>query len=124
MAAVCALLAGFMALNGRDASMVRRANEAGAAGRFDDAVRHAERVNRAPADLRALLVIARAHTAAGRGAQADRAWAAVARRDPNNWVVHCEWARALGVVRADPDRIARIYRRARDLNPRLPRPPG
>ena len=122
IATVCALVGGFLALNGRDASTVRRANEAGAAGRFDEAVRHAERVRRAPADLRALLAIARAHTAAGRPAQADRAWAAAARRDPNNWIVHYEWARALGLFRADPARIARTYRRARDLNPRLPAP--
>lgn len=99
---------------------MRKANEHGAAGRFDAAVREAARVDRAPTDLRALTVIARAQTAAGNLEAADRAWAQVARRDPNNWRVHYEWARALGILRGSPAKTTRIYRRALELNPRLP----
>jgi tetratricopeptide (TPR) repeat protein len=114
------VLAIFLALNGRDASLVRDANQAGRAGRFDEAVKTAARVTRAPADTRALLAEARAQTAARRLAPADAAWAAVARRDPNNWRVHYEWARALGSLGGDRAKAARVYARARELNPRLP----
>jgi Flp pilus assembly protein TadD len=120
VAVVCALLAIFLALNGRDASLVRDANREGRAGRFDVALQTAGKVHRAPADLRALLATARAHTAARRLGPADAAWAAVARRDPNNWRVHFEWARALGSLGGDRDKAARVYARARQLNPRLP----
>jgi tetratricopeptide (TPR) repeat protein len=120
VAVVCALLAIFLALNGRDASLVRDANDAGRAGRFDEVVSTADRVHRAPADLRALVAKARAHTGAGRLGQADAAWAAVARRDPNNWEVHYEWARALIFLGGDREKAAAIYDRARELNPQLP----
>jgi tetratricopeptide (TPR) repeat protein len=120
VAVVCALLAMFLALNGRDASLVRDANREGRAGRLDAALQTAGKVHRAPADLRALLATARAHTAAGRLPQADAAWAAVARRDPNNWRVHFEWARALGALDGDEAKAVRVYDRARELNPRLP----
>jgi len=119
-AVVCALVAIFLAVNARDASVLRQANEHGAAGRFGDAVAAAGRVRRAPADARALVAAARARTAAGELLAADRAWAAAARRDPNRWQVHFEWARALGVLRGDPAAAQRHYRRARALNPLLP----
>ena len=122
MAGVCALLSIFLALNGRDASLVRDANAAGAAGRFDEAVATAARVRRTPADTRALVAIARAHTAAARLAAADRAWAAAARRDPNNWRVHYEWARAVAILGGSADRRDAIYERAVELNPRLAGP--
>lgn len=120
VAVVCALLAIFLALNGRDASLVREANESGRAARFDEAITTADRVRRAPADLRALVAKARAHTAAGRLREADRGWAAVARRDPNNWEIHYEWARALIILDGDREKASAIYERARELNPQLP----
>ena len=98
---------------------MRKANEHGAAGRFDAAVREAARVDRAPTDLRALTVIARAQTAAGNLEAADRAWAQVARRDPNNWRVHYEWARAVAILGGPPERRDAAFARAVELNPRL-----
>lgn len=122
VAGVCALLAIFLALNGRDASLVRDANDAGRAGRFDEAIALAARVRRPPADLRALVATARAHTAARRLDAADAAWAAAARRDPNSWEVHYEWAHALFVLGAPRRRILEVYGRARELNPQLQPP--
>jgi tetratricopeptide (TPR) repeat protein len=110
----------FLGLNGRDASRVRDANDAGARGNYDAAVAIAGQVHRAPAEVGALLATARALTGARRLRQADTAWAAVARRDPNNWQVHLEWARALVGLGGDRAAAAAHYRRARQLNPRLP----
>jgi hypothetical protein len=121
-ALVCVLVAIFLALNGRDASVVRTANEQGAAAHYDQAIATAQRVHRSPADLHALEVVARANTAAQRLHAADLAWAALARRDPNNWEVHYDWARSLAILRGAPEDIALHYRRARELNPRLPAP--
>ena len=120
VAGVCALLAIFLGVNGRDASLVRDADDAGRAGRFDDTIAIAGRVRRAPADLRAMVATARAHTAAGRLRAADAAWAAVARRDPNSWEVQLEWARALAILGAPRTRVLEVYARARELNPQLP----
>ena len=115
---MCAAIALYLQLAAHDAGLVREANDLAAAGRLDEAVRTARQVDRAPADLRARLTEARAHVFAGRPAQASRAYAEVARRDPNNWLVQYEWARA--TFRIDlPGAIERL-RRARELNPRLP----
>ena len=124
VAVVCALLAIFLALNARDASLVRDANRLGREGHYDAAARTAERVHRAPADVRALLARARAHPAARRLAAADTAWAELARRDPNNWRVHFEWSRAIGSLGGDAAKAVRVYARARELNPRLPALPA
>ena len=124
ISAVCILLAIFLALNGRDAAHVRNADQAGREGRFDEAVQIAGRAQRSPAQARALVTIARAHTAAGRLEEADQAWAAAARRDPNNWRVHFEWARAIGILQGPADRREAAYARARELNPKLPPAPG
>ena len=99
---------------------MRDANELGAAGRYDAAIATARQVHRAPADAGALLVQARAQTAAGRLGAADAAWAAAARRDPNNWEIHFEWARAIASLQGDRAVALRHYARARELNPRLP----
>lgn len=119
---MCGLLAIYLGLGARDASEVRRANEAAARGDFEGALRAAGRVTRAPAKASALVVRARALTAAGRLHAADRAWAAAAGRSPNDWQLQYEWARALGRLGGDIGKALRIYARARELNPRLPPP--
>lgn len=117
MCASCALL---LQLGAHDAAQTARAGELAAAGRLDEAIATAREVDRAPSDLRARLLEARALAVAGRTAQADRAYAQVAARDPNNWLVHYEWARA--TFRHDLDASIERLRRAKELNPLLPVP--
>ena len=121
-ALVCGLLAIYLGLGARDAREVRRANDAAARGDLTTALREADRVTRAPARASALVVRARALTAAGRVRAADRAWAAAAGRSPNDWQLQYEWARALGTLGGDIGKALRVYGRARELNPRLPPP--
>jgi Flp pilus assembly protein TadD len=109
----------FLALGARDAALVREANEQGARGDYDSALATAAKVHRAPAELGALLASAHALTAARRWPEADTAWAAVARRDPNNWQVHLGWARAAATAGGDFAAARSHYQRARDLNPQL-----
>jgi tetratricopeptide (TPR) repeat protein len=116
------VLAIYLGLGARDATHVRRANEAGARGDLTAALREAGAVKRAPAEASALVVRARALTYAGRLRAADRAWAAAAARSPNDWQLQYEWARALGRLGGDIGKALRIYARARELNPRLPSP--
>jgi tetratricopeptide (TPR) repeat protein len=120
VALVCGMLAIFLAFNGRDAVSVRKANELGAAGQYAAAVAEAEKVHSAPAEGGALLAKARALTAAGHLHPADAAWAAVARRDPNNWQAHFQWAQAVSVLGGSRAAVRAHYARARELNPRLP----
>lgn len=99
---------------------MRRANELGAQGRYAEAAREAASVTRAPAEASALVARARALTGEGRLAAADAAWERAARRTPNDWQVHFEWATAVFVLGGDRARALRIYARARELNPFLP----
>lgn len=119
----CLCAAGYLGVEARDAKRVERGNELARAGDYAGALREAATVRGAPAEVRALLLEANALFAARRYRAASRAFAALAKRDPNNWVVHAEWARvlvALGRQRA----VRARYDRARQLNPNLPRPPG
>jgi predicted Zn-dependent protease len=118
--ALCVVIALYLALAAGDASHVRRANEAGRAGHLEEALREARAVRRGPARTSALLVQARALTEQGRLRAADAAWRAVARRDPNEWQVHLEWAQALVRLGGDRRAAVREYLRARALNPSLP----
>jgi tetratricopeptide (TPR) repeat protein len=120
-ALVCVVLAIYLGLAAADADHVRHANEAGARGDLGTALREAAQVTRAPATASALVVRARALTDGRRLAAADRAWTAAATRSPNDWQLQYEWARALGSLGGDIAKARRIYARARELNPRLPR---
>jgi Flp pilus assembly protein TadD len=117
---VCCVSAIFLGLDAHDASLVREANGQGARGDYDSALATAAKVHRAPAQLGAMLVTARTLSAQGRLPEADAAWAAVARRDPNNWHVHLEWARTIARLHGDGAAALSHYRRARELNPQLP----
>jgi tetratricopeptide (TPR) repeat protein len=119
-AVVCALVAIYLGLQARDAATVRDADRLARGGQWDRAIAGVRDVTRAPSDLRALVVRARSLTALQRRDAADAAWRRVARRDPNNWQVHYEWARAVGLLGGDPAAATRHYDRARELNPQLP----
>lgn len=123
VAALCAGLAGYLALSARDERTLREANRLGAAGEPAAALRKAAEVTRAPAGTRARLTEAYAALAANRPDVAVRAFAAAARRDRENWVVHRDWALAL--VRAGHvERGRRRMARAVALNPRMRVPYG
>jgi Flp pilus assembly protein TadD len=122
-AVVCLLGAVYLEVERRDQVRLKDANELGRKGNYLVAAREAERVSRAPADGRALLVRAYALAGARRDRQASDAFAAAARRDPNNWVIHRDWAlllQRLGNVR----RARAEMGRALGLNPRMQLPPG
>ena len=112
------MLALFLGLNARDASLLREANEHGAAKRYSEALTTSRRITRAPHDARAQVVQARALTLLGRVPEARKAWATAARRDPNNWQLQVEWGRLL-LFTGDLDGAQRRFDRARELNPRL-----
>lgn len=122
IAVLCVATAAYLQLAAQDAGRALDAERAARAGRFDEALDLARTVRRAPADLRARLTEARVLTAQGKGRRASDAYAAVARRDPNNWLVHWEWARQSAPLDL-PAAIERL-RRAKELNPLLPVQPG
>ena len=119
-ALLCLAAAVYLQQGAQAAGDAREATRAAREGRFEEAVRLAREVERAPADLRARLTEARALAAMRRLEAADAAYAAVARRDPNNWIVQLEWARATILIDFDAA-VARL-RRAHELNPRLVAP--
>jgi len=121
--AVCLLSALYLAANDRDADRVRDADRLGAAGDYAGALRVARDVSAPPQDARALVVQAYALHALGRRPQASRAFARAVARDPNNWVLHRDWA----VVLAQLGRRAQAgdeMSRALALNPRMSLPAG
>jgi Flp pilus assembly protein TadD len=120
---VCLLAATYFALERRDAERLRDANIAGAHGRFSQAVDASRAVKRAPAQARALLVEARAQRALGHRAAARRAFEQAARRDPNNWEIHRDWAILLSGL-GDRAGAGRQMSRALSLNPRMTLPAG
>lgn len=122
-ALVCAALAAYLAMAARDERTLQRANALGAQGDAVGALRLARSVERAPATTRAHLTAAYAALAAGRPAEAITEFAAAARRDPDDWVIHRDWALALAAT-GQRDRAARRMTRAAQLNPRLRVPPG
>lgn len=119
-AVLCAATAVYLQIGAGEADLARGAAEQAAAGRTERALETARKVDGAPADLRARLVEARSLVALGRTEQASRAYAEVARRDPNNWLVQYEWARA--TFEAEPEAALERLRRAKALNPLLPAP--
>ena len=122
-ALLCAVLAVYLVQSAADEDRLKRANERGAAGDLAGAIADARSVDRAPAAARARLTEAYALLEAGRTAEALKAFAAAARRDRDNWVVHRDWAIAL--VRAgEVERGKRRMARAAQLNPRLRVPLG
>jgi len=123
IAALCALTAIYLAQARNDAEVLREANQQGLAGRFDAAARTAHGLDRAPADARARLVEAHALEAARRPAAASDAYARAARRTPNDWVVHRDWAVLLNRLR-DHRAASREIGRALALNPRMALPAG
>jgi Flp pilus assembly protein TadD len=117
-AALCAATAGWLAYHERDEDRIRDANELGLSGRYDEAITTARPVTHAPSGGRAALVQAYAHEALGHHRLAIKAFEQAARRDPDNWQIRRDWARAL--LRSGDRRGAlRQYARARRLNPAL-----
>jgi len=113
----------YLAVHREDASHLREATELSEGGFQAKALGEADQVSRRPAETRALLLRASAYRASGRQAQALDAFALAADRDPNNWIIHRDWAvelRASGRRRA----AARQMGVALGLNPRLDLPSG
>ncbi len=122
--AVGSLLAAlYLAGAQRDAAHVDDANRLGAQGRYADAERAARRAEREPASTRARLVEAYALRDQGRIAEAERAFADVARADPNEWTVRRDHAVLLARL-GRREAAAREMARALQLNPRMRLPPG
>jgi Flp pilus assembly protein TadD len=121
-AGVCALAAVYFGVHYRDAVRLRSANELGHAGRYDEALQKAEAISHVPEAGRALLVQAYALVALHRDRDASTAFAAAARRDPDNWRVHRDWSLVLDRLGAHRRAVAERAR-AKSLNPRLLGPP-
>lgn len=120
---MCALGAIYLAGQRQQADHVRDANELGAAGKYAQALRAARRVRGAPQEAEAIRVQAYALAAERRYAEASRAFAVAVTRNPNNWVLHRDWAivlRALGRRSAS----SRELSRALIMNPRMAIPAG
>jgi Flp pilus assembly protein TadD len=122
-AAVCLVLAGYLALTARDERHVQRANELGLQGHYAAAVAEARQVSRAPAASRARLTQAYAELYRGRLPAALDQFHEAARRDPNNYVVRRDWAFAL-LLAGRREGAQRQMARALALNPRLTLPAG
>lgn len=121
--AVCLLTAVYLGANDRDADRVRDADQRGAAGDYAGALRVARDVSAPPQDARALLIQAYALQALGRRPQASRAFARAAARDPNNWVIHRDWAILLAQLGRRTQARDEMTR-ALALNPRMALPTG
>ena len=119
LALLCALLALQLAARWDDERTLRRANEAGGAGRLDDARRLAAEITDGTAAADAWYVRANAAAAQSRFADARRGLQEVLRRRPNDWRAHRDLASVLLLLgRRDLARTA--YERALGLNPRMP----
>jgi tetratricopeptide (TPR) repeat protein len=123
LAALCLLLAGWLALARADEGHVRRAAQLGAAGRYDDAAAEAGGVSRRPAAASAALLRGRALAGARNFASSAAAYARAAQLEPRDWTVRREWARvllALGRRKAAQSQMAASLA----LNPRQSLPAG
>jgi Flp pilus assembly protein TadD len=122
-AVACLLTAGYFLRQNREEVKLRTANELGLQGRFADALDEARGIHRAPTVLRALVVEAQAAGLLGRVGVAVDALDQAIDRDPNNWILHRDRARAL-LRRGARDRARREMARALALNPRMELPRG
>jgi Flp pilus assembly protein TadD len=122
-AGACLLIAGWLALHARDEARLRAANELGLRGDVAGALTKARTVRRAPAAERALLVEAYAEAVRDRPARSAALFARAARRDPRDWTLQRDWARAL-LAAGDRAGAARRMAVAVALNPRLRVPSG
>ena len=105
-----------------DASRLASANRQDAAGHYAAALDSARHVSRTPAKDRAMLVEAYALESLGRTGAADRAYAEAAKADPNNWVLHRDWALLLAHA-GQTGRARQEMNRALELNPLMEMPP-
>ena len=80
-------------------------------------------MERVPAADRAPLTEAYALFALGRYEPAARAFRRAAQRDPENWVIYRDWARAQFAL-GKRVQAGRTMARAKTLNPRMTLPPG
>lgn len=119
LALLCALLALQLAARWGDERNLRRANEAGAAGRLDEARRLAAEITDGTAAADAWYVRANAAAAQSRFADAQRGLREVLRRRPNDWRARRDLASVL-LLLGRRDLARGEYERALGLNPRMP----
>jgi Flp pilus assembly protein TadD len=120
---VCLLAGLYLAQARHDAQLLKEANHLGLARQYEEAVTTARMVKRPPSDAQALAVQAYALERLDRPRAASLAYERAVRRDPNNWILHRDWAvllASLGKRRQAAQEMGLALR----LNPRLELPPG
>lgn len=122
-AAVCVFAALYLTQQRREAGRVQAASEAGSAGEYGTALRLAGEVSDPPHDAEALRIRAYALIYLSRFAAASQAFGAAVARNPNDWVLHRDWAIVLRFL-GKRSLSRREISRALALNPRMALPPG
>lgn len=122
LALACLLVAGYFALNARDAGRVQHANEFGAAGDYARAISTARSVSSGPFHSGALLVEGQAAIALGDYGDAIRALQLARSANPDDWSVHLALAGALLGASQRAAAVAELNA-AKRLNPLLVTPP-
>jgi Flp pilus assembly protein TadD len=116
---LCALVA--VQLSGRrdDERTLRAANEAGAAGRYEQAGKLAARLTDGTTAPDAWMVRATVAIREGRLDSAERALRRAIELRPNDWRVHRDLAAVLALL-GDQRAAFREFSRAGELNPKMP----
>ena len=120
---VCLLAGLYLAQARHDAELLKQANHQGLTRQYEEAVATARQIKRPPSDARALAVEAYALQRLGRPRAASIAFEKAVRRNPNDWVLHRDWAVQLASL-GQRRQAAKEMGRALQLNPRLALPPG
>lgn len=114
----CLLAALYLGISAQQASLVSDADELVAAGEPREALVKAREASRFPAAADAQLVQAYALDQRGDYDAAAQAFERAAQREPENWVIHRDWAVVLAQA-GDEEGARREITRAVELNPRM-----
>lgn len=112
------LAALYLGISAQQASLVSDADELVAAGEPREALAKAHQASRFPAAADAQLVQAYALDQLGNYDGAAQAFERAAQREPENWIIHRDWAVALAAA-GDEEGARREITRAVELNPRM-----
>jgi Flp pilus assembly protein TadD len=122
VAATCVMLAALLFINQRQAERLDDALASYYRGDHAGALRQASDVTRAPSRGLALLVAGSSLALRNRPAEASRVYSLAVHRDPNNWVLHRNWAVVLAAL-GKRSEASREMAKAVQLNPLLTLPP-
>ncbi|MBA3327271.1 MAG: tetratricopeptide repeat protein [Solirubrobacterales bacterium] len=122
-AALCMGLGVYLAVAHRDEARLEEGNVEALAARYPQAIRAIDDVRDGVAGARADVLRGYAEAARGRFPASAPFFSRALRRDPNNWVLHRDYAVLLRLLGQREKAQARM-RRALALNPRMTLPVG